>query len=316
MNPQPWRFTNNTLSLPPALSLSVCLFLWLCVVCVYFLLYLSFWLCCESCVFCVRIIPVCLLFWFLRMCISTNMRISSSLLIHISTHLSPYSSVCFYVQFICMHCIMLYISTRVFVFFLLFPILIDTCVTVSIDVIYPAHILILWLLLCLHFAICTSTIICSTFQLSPPNKYTLPWHLCVKTHQLNKDITTCKISSNSNPHVKMNNQISTWNITYITTRNKPVIVHVCFVLSIVCLYIFVCECLLLNNNHKTKHTNNTTSKPQSYAQGPLRECHSIQSGASGLPYYCAPLVCVSEVIESRAVCSITNQKPKKKKIDG
>ena len=38
---------------------------------------------------------------------------------------------------------MLYISTRVFVFFLLFPILIDTCVTVSIDVIYPAHILIL-----------------------------------------------------------------------------------------------------------------------------------------------------------------------------
>jgi len=33
----------------------------------------------------------------------------------------------------------------------------------------------------------------------------------------------------------------------------------------------------------------------------LRECRSIRSGASGLPYYCAPLVCVSEVIELLAV---------------
>ena len=31
-------------------SLSVCLFLWVCVVCVYVLLYLSFYLCCERCV--------------------------------------------------------------------------------------------------------------------------------------------------------------------------------------------------------------------------------------------------------------------------
>ena len=31
-------------------------------------------------------------------------------------------------------------------------------------------------------------------------------------------------------------------------------------------------------------------------QGPLRECRSIRPGVSGLPYYCAPLVCVPEVI--------------------
>ena len=33
VNPQPWRFTNNSLGLPHAHSLSVCLFLWDCVVC-------------------------------------------------------------------------------------------------------------------------------------------------------------------------------------------------------------------------------------------------------------------------------------------
>jgi len=44
--------------------------------------------------------------------------------------------------------------------------------------------------------------------------------------------------------------------------------------------------------------------------GPLRECRSIRSGASGLPYYCAPLVCVSEVIELLAVWR--HNKPKTK----
>ena len=38
-----------------------------------------------------------------------------------------------------------------------------------------------------------------------------------------------------------------------------------------------------------------------HIQSPLRECRSIWSGTSGLPYYCAPLVCVSEVIELIAV---------------
>jgi len=53
VNFQPWCFTNNSLGLPHAHSLSVCLFLWFCVVCVCFLLYLSLCLCCERYVLCV-----------------------------------------------------------------------------------------------------------------------------------------------------------------------------------------------------------------------------------------------------------------------
>ena len=74
------------------------------------------------------------------------------------------------------------------------------------------------------------------------------------------------------------------------------LVYVRFVLFIVCLYICVRECLLQNNN-KTKNKNNTASKQHPCVRGPLRECGSIRSGASALPYYCAPLVCVTEVIE-------------------
>jgi len=55
VNPQPWRFTNNSLGLPDAPFLSVCLFPWVWVVCVCFLPYLSFYLCCARCVFCVLI---------------------------------------------------------------------------------------------------------------------------------------------------------------------------------------------------------------------------------------------------------------------
>jgi len=49
-----------------------------------------------------------------------------------------------------------------------------------------------------------------------------------------------------------------------------------------------------------------------HIQSPLRECRSIRSGASGLPYYCAPLVCVSEVIEVLAVWRHNKPKTKKK----
>ena len=42
----------------------------------------------------------------------------------------------------------------------------------------------------------------------------------------------------------------------------------------------------------------------------MRECRSIRSGASGLPYDCAPLVCVSAVIEVLAVWR--HNKPKTK----
>jgi len=51
VNPQPWPFTNHSVSLPHAPSLSVCLFLWVCIVCVCFLLYRFFYLLCARCVF-------------------------------------------------------------------------------------------------------------------------------------------------------------------------------------------------------------------------------------------------------------------------
>jgi len=101
------------------------------------------------------------------------------------------------------------------------------------------------------------------------------------------------------------------SIKFIPSQNKSVIVHVCFVLFIVCLYICVCECLFQNNNFRTKHNNNTTSKQHSYVRGPLRGCRSIRSGASGLPDYCAPLVCVSVVMDALAVWR--HNKPKKHK---
>jgi len=51
VNPQPWRFTNNSLGLPHAPALSVYLFPWVCVVYVCYLLYLSFYLCCVAACF-------------------------------------------------------------------------------------------------------------------------------------------------------------------------------------------------------------------------------------------------------------------------
>ena len=45
LDAQPWCFTNNSLGLPYAHFFSVCLFLRVCVVCVCFLLYMSFYLC-------------------------------------------------------------------------------------------------------------------------------------------------------------------------------------------------------------------------------------------------------------------------------
>jgi len=114
----------------------------------------------------------------------------------------------------------------------------------------------------------------------------------------------------------INNKISKSNrdITFIITiQNKSGLVHVCHVLVFVCLYFCVCECLRQNNIHKTKHKNNIISKQYKYVRGPLRECRSIRSGASGLPYYCAPLVCVSDVIDSDSLAEWRHNKPKAKK---
>jgi len=100
------------------------------------------------------------------------------------------------------------------------------------------------------------------------------------------------------------------NIKFVSIQKKSVNVHVCFVFFIVCLYICICECLLQNNNHKTKHQNDTTFKQHSCVRGPLRECRSIRSGASGLPYDCTPLVCISAAIGLLAVW--LHNKPKTK----
>ena len=111
------------------------------------------------------------------------------------------------------------------------------------------------------------------------------------------------------------------NIKSIPIQNKSVIVHVCLFYSL-----FVCMSAYANVYFKTtiikqnitiillqkrdnvvywktkrKIKNELQSKQHSYVRGPLRECRSIWSGTSGLPYYCAPLVCVSDVIDSLAV---------------
>ena len=53
VNPQPWRFTNNSFGLPHAQSFSVCLSSWVYIVCICFLLYLSVYLCFARCACCV-----------------------------------------------------------------------------------------------------------------------------------------------------------------------------------------------------------------------------------------------------------------------
>ena len=50
-----------------------------------------------------------------------------------------------------------------------------------------------------------------------------------------------------------------------------------------------------------------------HIQSPLRECRSTWSGASGLPYYCAPLLCISVVIELLAVWRHNKPKTKNQK---
>ena len=117
--------------------------------------------------------------------------------------------------------------------------------------------------------------------------------------------------------------------------------HLCFVLSLVCLYICVCECLLPNNNHRKKYQKNTNCRSafEPGASGLSYYCASIcvrsccnwrassvdskpkkkrkkakgssRASACRLPYYCAPLVCVSEVIGLLAVWR--HNKPKTKK---
>jgi len=95
-------------------------------------------------------------------------------------------------------------------------------------------------------------------------------------------------------------QASKPNIKSITILYQSGIVYACLFLLIVCLYICVCECLLYNNNHQTKHKNNTN-------------CGSVfEPGASGPPYYCTS-ICMRFGCTLRANC--VDSKPKKKKYE-
>ena len=89
------------------------------------------------------------------------------------------------------------------------------------------------------------------------------------------------------------------NIKFIPIQNKSVILHVWFVLFLVCLYICICECLLQNNNLQTKHKNDTNCGSAS------------QPGAAWLPYYCAS-ICVRSWCNWRA-SSVDSKTEKKQK---
>jgi hypothetical protein len=123
------------------------------------------------------------------------------------------------------------------------------------------------------------------------------------TWWMQKEITSSMHMIHDNIHEKHKFIKQTWklNIKSITIHNQSGIVYVCFVLLIFCLYICVCECLLYNNNHKTRHKNNTN-------------CGSaFEPGASGLPYYCTS-ICVRFGCTRRARrASCADSKPTKKK---
>jgi len=91
---------------------------------------------------------------------------------------------------------------------------------------------------------------------------------------------------NKNNHLSKINYCTHWHI------NSPKLL-LCLCVLFYSSFVYTCVCVFL------------------HIQSPLREFRSIQSGASGLPYYCAPPVCVSEVIELLTVCR--HNKPKNQK---
>jgi len=96
---------------------------------------------------------------------------------------------------------------------------------------------------------------------------------------------------------KLNNDIYVW-----IHGNS---IETWLLLFLFCLYVCVRECLL-HNNMRIYMLNQ-----YSYVRGPLQKCCSIQSGASGLPYYCTPLVCILVVIGLLAVWRYNKPKTKK-----
>jgi len=95
-----------------------------------------------------------------------------------------------------------------------------------------------------------------------------------------------KIIKNQIPTVKRIHHTNT-DISKVTLK-----LLLCLCVLFYSSFVYTCVCVFL-------HT-----------QSPLRECRSIRSGASRLPYYCAPLVCVPAVLGLLAVWQ--NNKPKTK----
>jgi len=105
-----------------------------------------------------------------------------------------------------------------------------------------------------------------------------------------------RINNKHNEIYKHNSNAIRFNAILIPSScmccSYMLLVCVCaFCLFLICLYICVCVYLQI--------------------QGPLRECRSIRPGASGLPYYCAPLVCDPAVLGLLAVWR--HHKPKTKR---
>ena len=91
------------------------------------------------------------------------------------------------------------------------------------------------------------------------------------------------------------------NINNVCKSKLITKMHLCFVLFLVCVYVCVCECLLHNNMQVY------TSNQYSDVRGPFLECRRPfdLAGRFLLPYYCAPLICVSAVIEFKVASCAT-----------
>ena len=112
---------------------------------------------------------------------------------------------------------------------------------------------------------------------------------------------------------------------YITTRHHPLNtrnnkkqnIKTIIVLKIITIPTFNIS-IQFDHFYTKSHILNTLPKNKpihfnqhSCVRGPLRECRSIQSGASRLPYYCAALVCAPDVIDSLTAWQYNKPKTKK-----
>ena len=91
-------------------------------------------------------------------------------------------------------------------------------------------------------------------------------------------------------------------------QTESTTLDLCFVLFLVCLYVCVCKCLPQNNMRMY------TSNQYSNIRGPLREYCLIQTGASGLPYYCTSIcarfccTCLASCVDSKTKIKKTSNK--------